>query len=79
MYIIIYKVSSPVIVIVFVSLSKLSTTTTHFHLLKEFGHQTADRSVDRTGRMTELIEFGSGHLSHSVNSPRFVQTVFTQN
>ena len=37
----------------------------------EFGHQTADQSVDRTGRMTELIEFGFGHPSRSVNSPRF--------
>ena len=38
-------------------------------MLKEFGHQIADRSVDRTARMTELIKFGFGHPLKSISIP----------
>ena len=46
----IYKQSSPVIVIVFILISTLSTTT-QFQMFKKFGQQTDPRSVDRTGQM----------------------------
>ena len=34
----------------------------------KFGHQTADRSLNRSGLMTELIVFCFGHPSRSVNT-----------